>query len=106
METHERLSDDHLLCDMAGPQLAKKLNLASAHDFTYETRTHPLGAMPATGGDIFVHAKSNVYVESAGLVYLPVRCWMCCSVCRLIPLDVFALLGFACRVLNDMAHCI
>jgi len=42
-----------------GPSFLEKVLGKAQQDYRYADRKGPLGAMPAEGGDIFIHAKSN-----------------------------------------------
>eukprot|EP00455_Lapot_gusevi_P046169 TRINITY_DN6033_c0_g1_i2.p1 TRINITY_DN6033_c0_g1~~TRINITY_DN6033_c0_g1_i2.p1 ORF type:complete len:395 (+),score=132.58 TRINITY_DN6033_c0_g1_i2:100-1185(+) len=62
----DRDEDTEILAGVGfGPKVWKSVassaGLPSGGDFDYRARYHPVGSMPATGGDIFFHAKSNSY---------------------------------------------
>ena len=61
-----------------GPSFLSKVYGKARKDFTHADRKGPLGAMPATGGDIFIHAKSN---ETSRLFELAAK------VLRVLPPD-------------------
>ncbi|XP_070578984.1 dye-decolorizing peroxidase YfeX-like [Ptychodera flava] len=57
-----RDEDDEVLAGVAfGPNFIAKVQGKPRHNFTYPERKGPLGAMPSSGGDIFIHAKSHSY---------------------------------------------
>ncbi|XP_002732972.1 dye-decolorizing peroxidase YfeX-like [Saccoglossus kowalevskii] len=54
--------EDEVIAGVAfGPNFYAKVADKPRHNFSYHERKGPLGELPSSGGDIFIHAKSNTF---------------------------------------------